>query len=167
MQKFFWRHWTTATWDEAQINNLLFSFAPSGLYYLDNPHKSWCQNRHKFQTWVPLSEYSRPKLWYRVEIALDPPEVVRWVIVLFAIQQSSIQINSYPAFDWTDCAWQLLSNFWSLEQLFPILATLSNFWLSEQLLSNFVLICLMRVTKINMWLKLWKENIYFCKNIDA
>ena len=48
---------------------------------------------------------------------------------------------------------QILSNFWRLEQLFPILATLSNFWLSEQLLSNFILIYLIRITKINMWLK--------------
>ena len=56
-------------------------------------------------------------------------------------------------------------NIWRLEQLFPILATLSNFWLSEQLLSNFVLICLIRITKINMWLKFWKGNIYFCKTL--
>ena len=31
----------------------------------------------------------------------------------------------------------VLGNFWRLEHLFPILATLSNFWLSEQPLSDF------------------------------
>ena len=37
--------------------------------------------------------------------------------------------------------------------IFPNLATSSNFWFFEQLLSNFVLIYLIRITKINLWSK--------------
>ena len=35
-----------------------------------------------------------------------------------------------------DCARQLLSNFWRLEQLFAVLATSGKFYLSKQLVSK-------------------------------
>ena len=115
------------------------------------PSASRLQRSLKFPVPLKVVPNNLSLVVHRLNILRCVSAQLAWPIVLTLIIWSRF-LRYAPPLALTDCARQLLSNFWRLtEQLFPNLATSSNFWFFEQLLSNFVLIYLIRITKINLW----------------